>query len=195
MEQNLITLTTTLPEPKLAADVANFVAQKALELNASLKQTDPLSTKEHIQRQHDQAKKKIDSAYAALVNFKRTAGLRSLRYEQDIFRTEKQRLARLYSDYTIQLKDLQAAVSELSGVLTTQAAAQERGATDAPRLAEMKIVYPAITPTAPRGRKVIRSMALAATAAFVATTILAFLLEYLEKIKRRRKKLTGVVSS
>jgi uncharacterized protein involved in exopolysaccharide biosynthesis len=116
----LITLTATFPDPKLAADVANFVAQRALELNARLNQADTVSTKEYIQRQLDEARTAMSNQQAVLVDFKRTASLESLRMEQKILLEAKRKLAELYSDYTTQIRGLQTDVVELRRALAKQ---------------------------------------------------------------------------
>jgi uncharacterized protein involved in exopolysaccharide biosynthesis len=117
---NLITLTVSFPDPKLAADVANFMAQQGLELNARLNQTDTVATKEYIQRQRDEAGTVMGNRQAALVDFKRTVGLESLRAEQRILLDAKGRLADAYSDYTTRIPGLRSDVSELTQALARQ---------------------------------------------------------------------------
>lgn len=116
----LITLTATLPDPKLAAGVANFVAQRALELNAQLNQSDTVSAKEYIQRQRDDARTAMSNQQAVLVDFTRTANLESLRMEQKILLEAKRQLAELYSGYTTQIRGLQTDVVELRRALAKQ---------------------------------------------------------------------------
>jgi uncharacterized protein involved in exopolysaccharide biosynthesis len=152
----LITLTATFGDPRLAADVANFVARRALELNARLNQTDTVSAKEYIQRQRDDARKTMDAQQAALVDFKRSASLESLRAEQSILLEAKQKLAQLYSDYTIRIRGYQTDVVELRKALTKHeqlltltrsifedpsmlAVAQERGAADLKALSSIQL--------------------------------------------------------
>lgn len=153
---NLLMLTAILPDPKLAADVANFVAQKAVELNAHLNQADTVLAKEFIQQQRDQARLVMDTAQAALVEFKQTANLESLRAEQSILLSAKGRLAELYSDFTIRLKGLQSEVAALKRAFTKQeqlltvtksifsdpamlAAAQDRGPMDLKALTSVQL--------------------------------------------------------
>lgn len=296
---NLLILTAILPDPKLAADVANVVAQKAVELNARLNQTDTVSTKEFIQQQRDQARLAMDTAQAALVELKRSANLEALRVEQSFFLQEKLKLTQQDSDYTHQLKGLESAVAELGRALTKQeqllsvnksifsdpsmlSAVQERGTMDlkslssvqlksqeinnlyqslqldlinrqtmlaslksqlqhaalklkdneaklisinqrivsaearlekltrnyslaraayelfakkfdeaaisvGSRVTELKIVDPAVAPTTPRGRNVIRNVALAGAVALMTCVMLVFFLEYLQSVKRRHE--------
>lgn len=153
---NLLILTAILPDPKLAADVANFVAQKAVELNARLNQTDTVSTKEFVQHQRDQARQMMETTQAALVEFKRNANLESLRTQQRILLATKERLAELYSDFTIKLKGLQSEVVALKRAFTKQeqlltvtksifsdpamlAAAQDRGPMDVKALSSVQL--------------------------------------------------------
>lgn len=153
---NLLILAAILSDPKLAADVANFVAQKAVELNAHLNQADTVLAKEFIQQQRDQARLVMDTAQAALVEFKRTANLESLRAEQSILLSTKGRLAELYSDFAIKLKGLQSEVAALKRAFTKQeqfltvtksifsdpamlAAAQDRGPMDLKALSSVQL--------------------------------------------------------
>ncbi|MDD5558612.1 Wzz/FepE/Etk N-terminal domain-containing protein [Candidatus Methylomirabilis sp.] len=158
---NLLTLTAVLPDPKLAADVVNFVAQKAVELNANLNQIDTVSTKEYIQQQRDKADQTMETAQAALVEFKRTANLESLQTEQRILLAEKEKLAQRYSDLTFKLKSLQSQVAALKQALTKQeqlitvtksifsdpamlAATQDRGPMDVKTLSSIQVKDQAI---------------------------------------------------
>lgn len=296
---NLLILTAILPDPKLAADVANFVAQKAVELNAHLNQADTVSTKEFIQRQRDQAKQMMETAQVTLTEFKESANPETLRVEQSFFLQQKLKLAQRDSDYTNQLKGMETAVAELGRAITKQeqflsvnksifsdpsmlAAVQERGAMDLKSLSsvqlksqeinalyqtlqgdlinrqtvvaslksqldhvasklkeneaklisinrriantearleeltrnyslakatyeifakkfdeasisvsshvtELKIIDPAVAPTTPRGRNVIRNVALAGTVALMTCVMLVFFLEYLQSVKRRHE--------
>jgi uncharacterized protein involved in exopolysaccharide biosynthesis len=152
----LLALSAVLPDAKLAADVANFVAQKAVALNAALNQSETVSIKDYIQSQRDNAKEAMEGAQAALVDFKRSANLESLRVEQRILLDAKVRLAELSSDSTIKLQGLQADVAELKRALTKQepfltarksifsdsamlAAAQERGTEDLKALSAVEL--------------------------------------------------------
>lgn len=153
---SLLTLTATFPDPKLAADVANFVAQRALESNARLNQTDTVSTKEYIRRQRDEARTAMSNQQGVLVDFKRTASLESLRMEQKILLDAKRQLAELYSDYTTKIRGLQTDVAELRRALAKQeqlltltksifqdpallAATQEGGAADLKALSSIQM--------------------------------------------------------
>ncbi|MDE2058410.1 MAG: hypothetical protein KGL31_07205 [candidate division NC10 bacterium] len=296
---NLLILTAILPDPKLAAAVANFVAQKAVELNARLNQADTVSTKEFIQQQRDQARLAMETAQATLTEFQESANLETLRVEQSFFLQEKLKLAQQDSDDTHQLKGLESAVAELGRALTKQeqllsvnksifsdpsmlAAVQERGAMDlkslssvqlksqeinnlyqslqldlinrqtmlaslksqldhvasklkeneaklisinrriantearleeltrnyslakaayelfakkfdeaaisvGSRVTELKILDPAVASITPRGRNVMRNVALAGAVALMTCVMLVFFLEYLQSVKRRHE--------
>lgn len=116
----LITLTATFSEPKLAAGVANFVAQRALEQNAQLNRSDTLSAKEYVQRQRDDARTAMNDQQRILVDFKRAANLESLRMEQKILLDAKRQLAESYASYTSQMRGLQTDVVELRRALAKQ---------------------------------------------------------------------------
>ncbi len=152
----LITVSVVLSDAKVAADVANFMAQRAVELYSNLNQADTLSAKEYIQRQRDQARVTMNEAQGRLLDFKRTIRLESLRVEQKVLLTEKQSLAERHSDYSREVKGLQMEVAGLREALTKHeqliavnksifqdgsmlAAAQERGATDLKTLSSLQL--------------------------------------------------------
>lgn len=117
---NLLVLSIRLPDARLAAEVANFVAQKAVALNTALNQRDTLATKDYIQQQRTNAKDAMEQAQLALVAFKREANLDRLHAEQRIALDTKARLAQFHSDTTTKIQGLQANVTELRKALTNQ---------------------------------------------------------------------------
>lgn len=114
----LLSISAVLPDAQLAADVVNFISEKAVALNTMLNQSDTVSAKDYIQNQRDNAKETMEKAQAALVDFRRTANLKSLRADQRILLGAKAKLAQLYRDYTINLAGLQTSVVELKADLT-----------------------------------------------------------------------------
>ena len=117
---NLLVLSIRLPDAKQAAEVANFIAQRAVELNAALNKSDTLATKDYIQQQRASAKEVMEQAQAALVAFKREANLDSLHAEQKIALDTKARLAQLHAETTMKIQGLQANVAELRKAFTNQ---------------------------------------------------------------------------
>lgn len=153
---NLIMLTATFANAKLAADVANFVAQRALESNVRLNQSETVSAKEYIQRQRDAAGATMSSQQAALTDFRRAANLETLHAQQKILLEAKTRLAHSHSDYTTKMRGLQTDVVELRRALAGQeqlltltksvfgdpavlAAAQQSGAGDLKALSSIQL--------------------------------------------------------
>jgi uncharacterized protein involved in exopolysaccharide biosynthesis len=65
----------------------------------------------------------------------------------------------------------------------------------ASRVTELKIVEPAVVPSTPRSRNIIRNVALAGTVALMTCIMLVFFLEYLLETKRRRGKIPGSAPS
>jgi uncharacterized protein involved in exopolysaccharide biosynthesis len=117
---NLLVLSVRLPDAKQAAETANFVAQRVVELNAALNKSDTLATKDYIQQQRASAKEVLEQAQAALVAFKREANLDSLHAEQRIALDAKARLTQLYAETTTKIQGLQANVAELRKAFTNQ---------------------------------------------------------------------------
>jgi uncharacterized protein involved in exopolysaccharide biosynthesis len=153
---NILALTAALPDPKLAAEVANFVAQKAVESSVHSSQTDIASIRDELQRQLDQAQQTMRAAQFALTGFKRTANLESLREEWRILLNTKAQLAQFHSNLTLDLSGLQAEVAKLRQALIEQeqfltvsksiisdpamlAAAQDRGPMDLRTLSSIQL--------------------------------------------------------
>jgi uncharacterized protein involved in exopolysaccharide biosynthesis len=114
----LLSISAVLPDPQLAADVVNFITEKAVVLNTTLNQSDTVSAKDYIQGQSNAAKEMLGKAQAALVDFKRTANLEALRADQHILLEAKAKLAQLNRDYTIDRVGIQKAIENLKTSLT-----------------------------------------------------------------------------
>jgi len=119
-ETNLITLTVTLPDPKLAADTANFLAQKAVEVMARFDQEDAQQILKHMEQPRDQARQLVEDARMALMDFKRRTNLEGPRIEQKSLSEGKARLAALLAQTTTEQTGLRARVGALTSSLKQQ---------------------------------------------------------------------------
>ena len=144
-ETNLITLTVTLPDPGLAADTANFLAQKAVQVMTRFDQDDALYILKHTQQPRDQARQLVENARMALIDFKRRTNLEGPRIEQKILSEEKARLTAFLAETSTEQTAVRARIGALEISLKQQepiltlnksiftdpalsAAAQEQGA-------------------------------------------------------------------
>jgi succinoglycan biosynthesis transport protein ExoP len=116
----LITLTVTLPEPKIAAEVANFIAQGATELIAQLNQSDAVSSRDYIERERAKASREVETARVALLDFQSTTALQILYSEQKIHVDERNRLAMLLATIATEQVGLRTAIAERSAALKRQ---------------------------------------------------------------------------
>ena len=116
----LITLTVTLPEPKIAAEVANFIAQGATELIAQLNQSDAVSSRDYIERERAKASREVETARVALLDFQSTTALQILHSEQKIHVDERNRLATLLAIIATEQVGLRTAIAERSAALKRQ---------------------------------------------------------------------------
>jgi len=160
----LIILTVTLPDPQLAADTANFVAHKAVEVLARLNQGDAPATGDFFRQQRNDARKTLDHAWAALKDFRRKTDLESLEIEQTITVQETTRLAILAAELSTKQVGLLTRRKELSRALVQQeptltlnksivtdpaliAAASDYGRTDVKALSALQLKSQEINPT------------------------------------------------
>jgi len=163
-DTSLITIAVTFPDPQLAADMANYLAQKAIELNAGFDGHGALSVREYYQRQRDRARQAVEEAQTGLLDFKRAADLEGLQIERRVLMEERVRLATRSAEISIQLAGLQTRARELSEAIKDQepiltlrksivddpsllAALQETGATSLKAVPALQIKTEEINPT------------------------------------------------
>jgi len=111
---NLIGLTVEFPDARLAADIANFVAEQAVELNTQLNRADTLKTRDYIKTQLDDARAKMEWEQATLVEFRREARIATRRKEIEILLAQKAVLENRYLDVVTSLEGDRAKLKELS---------------------------------------------------------------------------------
>jgi uncharacterized protein involved in exopolysaccharide biosynthesis len=155
-ETSFINLTVTLPDPRLAADAANFLAEKAVELLSRLGQTGALASRDFFRQQRDQAWQALEQARAALIDFKRAANLDRLETEPSAVLEEKARLKTMASEMSTKQAGLRIRNQKLSEALKQEeptrtssksiitdpsllAAAAERGVTDMKVLSSLQV--------------------------------------------------------
>ena len=151
-DTDFITVTVTLPDPRLAADAANFLAEKAVELQSRLSQAGALASRDFFRQQRDQAWQALEHARVALMDFRRAANLDRLETEQSAALNEKVRLKIIASEVSTKQAGLRIRNQKLSEALKQEeptrtssksiitdpsllAAAAEHGVTD------MKVLF------------------------------------------------------
>jgi len=155
-DTNLITLSVVLPNAQTAADVANYVAQKAVALNRALNESGAAAAQAYIREQEAGAKEEVEHAQTLLVDFKRTAQVENLRARASVLLGQKAFLSQKLSDCSIGMQGLKAELAQLRKALAAQerllsvnrsidsdpavlAAAQEQGARDLRTLSRIQI--------------------------------------------------------
>ena len=163
-ETNVIRLTVNLPDPQLAADAADLLTHKAVELTVRLGQGDTLATRSFFRQQGDQARRALEHARASLIEFRRTANLDSLEIEQKITLEENGRLKILAAEASAEQAGVRTRWEELSEGLKQEeptltlsksivtdpaviAAASDYGRTDIKALSALQLKSQEINPT------------------------------------------------
>ncbi|MGH9428002.1 MAG: GumC family protein [Terriglobia bacterium] len=111
---SLIVLTISFPDALLARDIANFLAEQAVELNAQLNRGDTVKAREYIKGQQDDVRVKMEHAQTELVRFRREAHLAALRKEVEVLLAQKSDLKRKYVDALTSIEGNRAELKELS---------------------------------------------------------------------------------
>lgn len=169
-DTDFITVTVTLLDPQLAADAANFLAQKTVEFQARLSQGGAVATRDFFRQQRDQARQALERAQVALMEFRRAANLDGLEIEQRITLEENARLKILAAEVSTEQAGARSREEELSGALKQEeptltltksivtdpsllAAATEYGATDMKALSSLQLKSQEINATYQNIRK------------------------------------------
>ncbi len=117
---NLLVVAVTLRDPQLAADVVNFVAEKVVALNAQVNQGDAISTQEYLRAQRDQTDRALQTAEAALTDFRRSANLEGLRADEKVMLQERARITEELARVTTLQVGEEARVQEFRSALQKQ---------------------------------------------------------------------------
>ncbi|MFQ5801446.1 MAG: GumC family protein [Candidatus Methylomirabilales bacterium] len=107
-QTNLIHLTVQFPDAKLAKEIANFLAEQAVELNTELNRADTLKTRDYIKKQLDGSRTKMERAQTTLVQFQREAHLATLRKEIEVLLAQKTNLGNKYREALFHIEELKA---------------------------------------------------------------------------------------
>ena len=81
-DTRLIHLSATTPDPALSRDIANYVAERAMNLYLNYSRTEVVRTKKYLKNQVDGAKRRLNNAEDALLRFNKKSRLDEL--SQDI---------------------------------------------------------------------------------------------------------------
>lgn len=97
----LLTLTVTIPDRKLAAEVVDFLAHKAIDVYAYAGDRESLAVKEYVQQSRDQARRALVDARKKSLEFRRVANLDRLQAERKTLADETTRLMLASSEQTV----------------------------------------------------------------------------------------------
>ena len=109
----LLTLSVELGEPQLAADVANFLAQRAIGLNDRLNQGEVGESHTFMETQVDRTAASMKEAQAALATFEKEADIEIVRKQEEV---SLDRLGNLQAQRTKVEADLAAVTGDLASL-------------------------------------------------------------------------------
>ncbi|NUR53737.1 MAG: hypothetical protein HOQ29_04765 [Acidobacteria bacterium] len=141
---NLIRVRARMADPKVAADLANFVALEAIELNEQIDQQDSVDFRGQLQSQLDAATKRLRAAEGQLLDFRKRSQLDLVKRDADSALAERGELLRLTVDIEAEKARLASAEKEIQR--------QER-MLPVPRLVDAEAALRAL-PVEPLGRPV-----------------------------------------
>ena len=110
---NLIRVRARMADPKVAADLANFVALEAIELNEQIDQQDSVDFRGQLQSQLDAATKRLRAAEGQLLDFRKRSQLDLVKRDADSALAERGELLRLTVDIEAEKARLASAEKEI----------------------------------------------------------------------------------
>jgi hypothetical protein len=113
---NFLRLSVRLPDAKLAADVTNALADKAVELNRGIDQLEARSMRDQIREQLDRARERMSAAEAALLQARRSTQLEVLKKDAEAILTARGEILEL----ALELETLRARVQRGEQELSKQ---------------------------------------------------------------------------
>jgi len=113
---NLLSLAVTLPDGKLAADTANFLAERALELSVHAREGDD-HVRQAIAQELESARSALDQADSALLDFRRTTRVVVLQAEERARVEERRRLMQELAAIGVEQAGIRAEVAQLKTAL------------------------------------------------------------------------------
>jgi len=109
----LLNLSVETGEPQLAADIANFLAQRAIDLNSRLNEGEVGDSRTFLETQVDHTAASLKDAEAALESFQKEADIEIVRKQEEVCLA---RMAELQSQRTRVEADLAAAAGDLASL-------------------------------------------------------------------------------
>jgi uncharacterized protein involved in exopolysaccharide biosynthesis len=113
---NLLSLSVTLPDGKLAADTANFLAERALELSVHVREGDD-SVRQAIAQELESARGALEQADSALLDFRRTTRVDLLQAEERARVEEQKRLRQQLTAIGVEQAGIRAELAQLKTAL------------------------------------------------------------------------------
>lgn len=127
----LVTLTVTLPDPSAAAAIVNFIAEKAVAMNAASRGEELASTHRTVDPLLDEAKRKREAVKVAIEDLERQANLDRLRAKRALVSAERRTLLDVARALATEQVGIRARADKLrsaqTGMEDTWTSAQVRG--------------------------------------------------------------------
>ena len=119
-DSNIISLKVKSPDSKLAQQIANELALLAINLNKTLTEKETVDSRDLIKSQLEEARLKLDQAERALLDFKRTAQIESLKKELEIQLAQKRNLETALINIELDLEENKARLQKIEEQFKTQ---------------------------------------------------------------------------
>jgi uncharacterized protein involved in exopolysaccharide biosynthesis len=108
----LLTLSVEMGEPRLAAGIANFLAQRAIDLNSRLNEGEVGDSRTFLETQVDHTAASLKEAQAALESFQKEANIEIVRKQQEVCLTRM-------ADLQMQRTNVEADLAAVNGNLAS----------------------------------------------------------------------------
>lgn len=119
-DTKLIELDVEFTDAELAREIANSLAELALELNARLIEEETAISTDFLNFQVEEAKKKLTQSEDELMNYRKKAQIETLKKELEIALSQKGKFQILLSDIEEQIAGYQARLREIRDQFKTQ---------------------------------------------------------------------------
>jgi uncharacterized protein involved in exopolysaccharide biosynthesis len=110
---NLIRVRARMRDPKIAADLANYVAREAIKLNEQIDQQESMDFRAQLQSQLDAATKRLRAAEAQLLDFRKRSQVDLAKRDADAALDQRGELLRLTLDIEAERARLASAEKEI----------------------------------------------------------------------------------
>jgi uncharacterized protein involved in exopolysaccharide biosynthesis len=116
----LIQIDVDFPDPRMAADLANYLAQSAVELNQRMNTTDTETTQRFLEERLDQATARLSAAEAKSLEVRKRARLEEKEEELDVLFQEKENVAKKCESLRLELTQHEGTAKSLEQALRSE---------------------------------------------------------------------------